>query len=171
LKYLVIFRSVVIFGLGFAILSALISISYSELLLDFSGIETEIKVVKVDLDVNCGSRKVKRSCNRFTLDIFGKSVVYSSDYSQLYESKLTFLEGREHIFKIGGRNKEPLNALFNKAFNVFPAIEFLLGVYNVISGFIGLKSNIKNTTVKYSLMSGIMAASIYLGLNILDFFT
>lgn len=165
-----IFRSIIFFVFGSAIFFALLSISYNELLLDFKGVEAEIKVVKVDYGVICGSRKVKRTCNHFTLDIDGKSVVYSSDDTKLQESKLTYLDGKPHIFKMGERNKDPIFALAKKSFEFFPIFLFCLSLFAVVTGFYGIKTCFSKNTVRYSVLFSSLAISCYLGLNIQNFF-
>ena len=165
-----IFRSVLFFAFGASILIACIGVAFNELLLDFKGVEAEVKILNVAKNVSCGGRKVKRICNHFTLEIDGKPVVYSSDDNQISESKLTYLKDSPHIFKMGIKNDSPIKTLFDKSLNFFPLMLVAIGIFGTVVGQIGINSAIKNRRLSFIVSTVFFAFAAFLGWNVQNFF-
>jgi hypothetical protein len=156
---------------GAMAISTLLSNGIDELLIDYKGVVSDVKIVGVDSNVQCGTRKHRKTCNRFRLAVEDKIITHSSDDSMITDTKITYLKNNPYIYRLGLPNKDPIQSLVTKANDWFIILISILGGFTLATGTISLREFISSKASRLIFIICSWAPGIYIGINLKKFFS
>lgn len=158
-------------AVGAMALSTLLSSAVDELLLDYKGIVGDVKIVGVDYNVQCGSRKHRRTCNHFRIAVGDSIIVHSSDNSMITDGKITYLKETPFVYRLGLPNEDLISSLISKSNDWFIIFISFLGLFALVTGILSLSEFMASKASRLIFLLCSWAPGIYIGINLKKFFS